>query len=493
MNKQIRRLGIGLLVCYVLLFVQLNILQVVRADSYNANPLNTRQVVRDFSRPRGLIQTADGVILAQSVPSNDRFNFQRVYPTKDLFAGITGFFAFNFGSDGVERSYNDVLAGRTDQQRVISWNSLFQDEVTTADVTLSLRSDAQTTAKEQLGERQGSVVALDPRDGAILAMWSFPSYDPNLLASHDFAKAETARKFLLQAPGKPLVPAAYRERYFPGSTFKVVTASAGLQSGQVTPTSPVYPPAESYTPPLTTNPIENFGGEVCGGTLFNILAVSCNSAFAQMGVDLGPEVMVGQAEAEGFNAKPPIDLPAPAASFFPPVPFFDRNTPALAQAAIGQNDVQASALQMALVAAGVANGGVIEQPHVMQEVRNSDGEVIDKGAARFWQRPLSTENAAIMRDAMINVVKNGTAKRMAIPGVLVAGKTGTAQLGTDPPKSHTWIIGFAPADNPRVAVAVVVLNQSGASEATGGRVAAPIARAVMETILAAPDRLSTGR
>ena len=245
MNKQIRRLGVGLLACYVLLFVQLNVLQVVRADSYNANPLNTRQVVRDFSRPRGVIQTADGVILAQSVPSNDRLNFQRVYPTKDLFAGVTGYFAFTFGSDGVERTYNDVLAGRTDQQRVISWNSFFEDQITTADVTLSLRADAQAVAQQQLGDRQGSVVALDPRDGAILAMWSFPSYDPNLLATHDFKAAEAARQALLAEPGKPLVPATYRERYFPGSTFKVVTSSAGLQSGQVTPTSPVYPQAES--------------------------------------------------------------------------------------------------------------------------------------------------------------------------------------------------------------------------------------------------------
>jgi peptidoglycan glycosyltransferase len=493
MNKQIRRLGIGLLACYVLLFVQLNVLQVVRADSYNANPLNTRQVVRDFSRPRGLIQTADGVILAQSVPSNDRFEFQRVYPTKDLFADVTGFFAFTFGSDGVERSYNDVLAGRTDSQRVLTWNSFFEDEIVTADVTLSLRADAQQVARDALGERPGAVVALDPRDGAILAAWSFPSYDPNLLATHDFEAADAARQALLAAPGKPLVPAFYRERYFPGSTFKIVTSSAGLQSGQVTPTSPSYPVATSYTPPLTTKPIENFGGAACGGTLFNILRVSCNSAFAQMGVDLGPVIMVGGAEAYGFNAKPPIDLPAPASSFFPPVTFFDRNTPALAQSAIGQNDVQATPLEMALVAAGVANGGVVERPHVMQEVRNSDGEVIDSGGAEVWRRPLSPENAAIMRDAMINVVERGTATRMQIPGILVAGKTGTAQLGTDPPRSHAWVIGFAPADNPRVAVAVIVLGQEGASEQTGGRVAAPIAKTVMETILAAPDRLTTGR
>jgi len=203
--------------------------------------------------------------------------------------------------------------------------------------------------------------------------------------------------------------------------------------------------------------------------------------------------MVGGAEAYGFNAQPPIDLPAPASSFFPPVTFFDRNTPALAQSAIGQNDVQATPLEMALVAAGVANGGVVERPHVMQEVRNSDGEVIDSGGAEVWRRPLSPENAAIMRDAMINVVERGTATRMQIAGILVAGKTGTAQLGTEPAKSHAWVIGFAPADNPRVAVAVIVLGQEGASEQTGGRVAAPIAKTVMETILAAPDRLTTGR
>jgi peptidoglycan glycosyltransferase len=492
-NKQIRRLGMGLLACYVLLFAQLNVLQVLRADEYNAHPLNTRQVVRDFSRPRGLIQTADGVILAESIPSNDQFNFQRVYPTVELFAGVVGYFAFNFGSDGVERSYNNVLAGRTDSQRVIGWNSLFEDEVITADVTLSLRADAQRVAQQQLGDRPGAVVALDPRDGAILAMWSFPSYDPNLLATHNFEDAETARQFLLQAPGDPLVPATYRERYFPGSTFKVVTASAGLQSGQVTATEPVYPVSTSYTPPLTTRPIQNFGGSACGGDLFNILRVSCNTAFAQMGVDLGPEVMVGEAEAYGFNFRPPIDLPAAAPSAFPPVPFFDRNTPALAQAAIGQNDVQATPLQMALVAAGVANGGTVMQPHVMQEVRNSNGEVIDEGRAVTWRQVLSAENATIMRDAMVNVVERGTATRMQIPGVAVAGKTGTAQLGTDPPRSHAWIVGFAPADAPRVAVAVIVLGQEGASEQTGGRVAAPIAKAVMETILAAPDRLSTGR
>ena len=176
-----------------------------------------------------------------------------------------------------------------------------------------------------------------------------------------------------------------------------------------------------------------------------------------------------------------------------PVAFFDRNTPALAQAAIGQNDVQATPLQMALVAAGVANGGVVMQPHVMQEVRNSNGEVIDEGRALTWRQPLSPENAVVMRDAMVNVVERGTATRMQIPGISVAGKTGTAQLGTDPPRSHAWVIGFAPADAPRVAIAVIVLGQEGASEQTGGRVAAPIAKAVMETILAAPDRLSSGR
>ncbi|MBK9179854.1 MAG: penicillin-binding protein 2 [Acidimicrobiales bacterium] len=490
MNRQIRRLGIALMVCYAVLFVQLNWVQVLRADDYLANPANTRPIVDAFSRPRGSIQTADGVIVAESVEVDGRFQYLRTYPQGPLFSQVTGWFSFTYGADGAEASYNQELSGEAVQSR--GWADLFLERTRREDLTLSVRADVQQAAAAALGERQGSVVALDPRTGAVLALWSWPTYDPNLLSSHDLEAVQQARDLLLADPAKPLLPKTYRERYFPGSTFKVVTAAAGLESGEVTPTSPSYPVTREYTPPLTTTPIRNFGGSACGGTLFTILAVSCNTAFAQMGVDLGAEVMVERARAFGFDAAPPLDLPVPARSAYPSVAFFDENDPALAQSAIGQNDVAATPLQMALVAAAVANEGVVMTPHVGLDLRDDEGRLVGRIAPGTWRRALSSEHAATLRDAMVGVVDNGTAGGLAIPGVTVAGKTGTAQLGTEPPASHAWVVAFAPAEAPRVAVAVIVEGLPGASEQTGGRVAAPIARAVLEVALAAPDPLGRG-
>jgi peptidoglycan glycosyltransferase len=241
--------------------------------------------------------------------------------------------------------------------------------------------------------------------------------------------------------------------------------------------------ATSYTPPQTTKSISNFGGESCGGTLMIILRVSCNSAFAEMGTEtIGPDKMIAGAQSFGFNSKPPIDLPAPAASAFPTN--FTRNLPALAQASIGQNDVQATPLQMALVAAGIANNGVIMRPHIMSEVRDSEGSVIERYGVGSWLQPLSAASAATMKAAMLDVVARGTATRMQIAGYEVGGKTGTAQIGSDPPRSHTWIMGFAgPPGDPKIAISVVVLDQPGINEATGGVVAAPIAKQVMQAYL----------
>jgi peptidoglycan glycosyltransferase len=277
----------------------------------------------------------------------------------------------------------------------------------------------------------------------------------------------------------------YQDRYFPGSTFKVVTGSVGLQTGKVTNEDPVYKQASSYLPPQTTKAISNFGGETCGGPLPEVLRVSCNSAFAEMGqATIGATDMVTGSQSWGFNAAPPIDLPDPARSVFPTD--VQNNPPKLAQASIGQSDVQATPLQMALVAAGVANGGTIMTPHLMTKVRDSQGNVIETYDKKAWLNPMSPELAAIMRGDMVTVAQRGTATGLQIPGYEVGGKTGTAQLGSDPPRSHTWIIGFAgpPGQPATVAISVVVLNQPGANENTGGRIAAPIAQAVMAKILA---------
>lgn len=487
MNRQIAKLGAGLLVCYLLLFAQLNRVTVFQAADLKDNPENNREILRDYDRPRGAIATADGVVVARSVPTEQgaRFERRREYPEGELYAHTVGYYSLNLGATGVEDEYNAELVGRTLDLSLRDLGDLFVERDRVGDLTLTLRADAQQTARDQLGERRGSVVALDPRTGDVYALWSFPSFDPNRIATQDFAEANAAYEELLADPTDPLLAKTHRERFFPGSTFKIVTATAGLESGEVTPDEPSYPVTSTYTPPQTSRPLRNFGGSSCGGTLFEILRVSCNTAFAQMAVDLGPETMIETAEDFGFNDEIPIDLPTVAESVFPTD--FEQNLPALAQSGIGQNDVSATPLQMALVAAAVANDGAIMTPRVLADVRDDEGTIVEDPDPTQWRRAMTPENAVIMRDAMVNIAENGTARNLLIPGFRVGGKTGTAQLGTDPPRSHAWIIGFAgpPGEPPTVAVAVIVEGQEGASEQTGGRVAAPIARAVMDTILAA--------
>ncbi len=486
MNKQIRKLGIALCVCYLAVFGMLNYVQVFAADDLNERPENVDRVRLDFSRPRGTITTADDTILAESVPVDDEFEYQRRYPTGDLFAPVTGFFSFEFGSDGLERTYADELAGDTAEQELRSFADLFVDEEQIGDLRTTLETTVQQAAKDALGERRGSVAAINPQTGAVLALWDFPSYDPNALASHDLEAVRAARAFLdPDSPDSPLVASAYQDRFFPGSTFKLVTASTGLKVGSVTPEDPVYPVVTSYTPPQTTRPLSNFGGSSCGGALFEILARSCNSSFAQMGVEqIGPENMIAGAESFGMNQEPPLDLPRPVASSFPTD--FTENLPALAQSAIGQNSVQTSPLQMAMVAGAIANDGVMMEPYVVDELRDADGDVIEEHDEQAWQQPIRAEVAATMQEAMRGVVNGGTANGLAIEGVDVGGKTGTAQLGTDPPSSHAWIVGWAgpPGGDPVVAVAVIVEAIPGVSEVTGGETAAPIANAVMRAALA---------
>jgi peptidoglycan glycosyltransferase len=484
-TRQIKQLGIGLMVCFLILFVQLNRLAVVDAKRLNANPNNTREILRDFNKPRGTITTADGKLIARSVPSPDsRFELQREYPEGALYGPITGFYSFTLGSSGVEKTYNDELAGRTLDLSLRDLGDLFVDKEHVGNLTLTIRDDLQRIASDALGQREGAVVALDPRTGAILALVSYPTFDPNVLADHDTDAAAAAQRAMDADPEKPRLARSYQDRFFPGSTFKVVTATAALTSGTVTVDEPKFPVATSYTPPGTTRPIRNFDGESCGGALRDALRVSCNSVFAEMGIKTGGDEMVKTAERFGFNHEVPIDLTNPAESTFP-TEFTSRNQPALAQSSIGQNDVAATPLQMAMVAAAVANGGKVMKPHVLQDVRDTDGNVVDRYDEEEWRTAMDPGTAALLRDVMHEVVASGTATRLAVPGFLVGGKTGTAQLGIDPPRSHAWIIGFAGPENgePTIAVAALVEGQPELSSATGGRIAAPIAQAVLKAYL----------
>ena len=481
MNKQIRALGIVLMVMFSALFVQLNNLQVISAGRLNDHPANTRTVLRDFSQPRGAIQTADGVVIAESVEVDDAFERQRRYPEGELFAHITGYFSFTFGDDGVERTYNDALTGRDRKVTLDRLGDILLEKDKTANVTLTVSKTLQQIATDGLAGRKGSVVAIDPRNGAILALADYPSYDPNTLASHNQDDVRKAWADLNVDAERPLLPRTYRERYFPGSSFKVVTAAAALATGVASLSAPVYPTLTELPLPQSSEPLRNFGGSSCGGPLPEILRISCNTAFAQMGLDLGPQRLAATATQFGFNKVPPIDLPFGVQSAFPDPSAFARDKPALAKSAIGQQDVAATPLTMALVAAGIANNGVIMTPHVMAEVRDSRAEVLETYQPKPWVEAVPPEVARAVRDMMVGVVASGSGANAQIPGVAVAGKTGTAQTGLG--TSHTWFIAFAPAEAPRVAVAVMLENQPSANEFTGGALAAPIARDVMAAAL----------
>ena len=488
MNKQIRRLALALMGIYVILFAQLNWLQVAKAKAYSGDAGNTRGVIKDFSRARGTIFTADNQIAAESVPSNDQYAYRRNYPMGDLLGHPVGYFSLKYGTTEVESAYNDVLTGKTAQQQLKGIGNMFSGKTETGDVYLSLRADLQQAAKDALGQREGSVVLVDPRTGAVKAMWSNPSYDPNQIADHNFKNAEDARALYLLNASKPLLANAYQERYMPGSTFKVLTSTAGFENGALT-LDKSFDVTKEWLPPNTQIPIKNYGGELCGGTMRRVFEISCNIPFAQTSLALGADKMVAAVNNFGFNEKAPLDLPDVAASYFGQVKDFDRNDPKLAQSGFGQNAVQGTPLEMALVASAVANKGKIMAPYVVDETRDSAGGVLAKAQPKVWKTAMSEATAATLNGFMIGVVNSGTARccMKLNNGIQAAAKTGTAQLRgpTDPggQSSHAWIIGFAPAENPVVAFAVFVKASPEVTAGVGGTIAGPIAKSVLDVAL----------
>ena len=498
MNRNIRILGVTLVLCFVALFIQLNRIQIFQQEDLQENPNNMRTVIRDFNRERGEIYTIDGEIIAQSREVDGQLKFERVYPFADLYAHTTGFFSFQYGADGLERYYNDQLAGQTETQRFNSLEDIFTDTDTSADLTITINHSIQETAKEALGERNGSVVVLDPRTGAILAFWSYPSYDPTVFGSADLETGQKAWEEYSSLPTSddPRLPKMYREIFFPGSTFKLVTAAAAITETTTTLTQPEFDVRSTYIPPLTTFPLQNFAGSTCGGDMLEGLRVSCNTTFAELAAEIvGAEPMIKTAENFGFNSSPPIDLPSPAASIFPddfgnqvgltendpPVPILE-NTPALAQSGIGQFNVKASPLQMALVAAAIANDGILMKPHLMNSLRNQSGELVETYKPVIWRTVLSRQDALSLQLAMETIATSGTATNLAIPAIRVGGKTGTAQINADrPDDTHGWIVGYAGTQDGEATLAISVILESvpGEGQLTGGVDAAPVAKIVL--------------
>jgi peptidoglycan glycosyltransferase len=326
------------------------------------------------------------------------------------------------------------------------------------------------------------VVVLDPSTGEIVALWSFPSYDPSPLSSHSAKAAQQAFDGYTKDPTNPMLARAYRERYAPGSTFKVVTAATAIETGTATPQTG-YPVLRFLDLPQSDKQLHNFGNSACGGTMAESFRRSCNTTFGRIGLDLGEKLVDGM-KAFGITEDVPFDLPeAPSAG---PAPgSFKRNQPSFANAAIGQGDIAVTPLQMATVAGAIANGGVLMAPHVVREIRDPDGRVVRRIGPAEWKRAVSPTTAAAVTEMMKDVVRAGTGTAAAVPGYTVAGKTGTAEAPGGPP--HAWFVGFAPAEAPRFAIAVIVERGGDlGDEATGGRVAAPVAGKVLAKLLALP-------
>lgn len=487
MNARLRRVGGALLVLFLALAGQLTYLQVVAADRLANHEGNVREIIQAYSEPRGPILTAEEVIVARSEPVDDEFEFRRRYPGGELFGHVSGIFSFTFGASGIEGFYNDELTGGSDDLRYRNLGDLLIGKEHTGTVVLSLRADAQQAARAALGGRPGSVVALDPKTGEVLTLYSEPSFDPEPLAAHDQDRVREVFDSLTENEANPMLPRAWREIYPPGSTFKIVTAGIALENGVAEPDTQ-FPSISSLELPLTDRRLRNFGNSTCGGSLAESLRRSCNTTFGRLGLELGEDLARG-VEEWGIGERVPFDAePQPAQGRGPDAEAFEQDQPLFAQAAIGQNLVNVTPLQMAMITAGIANRGAIMVPHVMREIRDIDGEVVDRFEPRVWRRPVSPTTAEQLKDMMVAVVDRGTGTRARISGVEVAGKTGTAQTGDGEPP-HAWFVAFAPADDPEVAVAVIVERGGDlGNEATGGRVAAPVAKSVLEVLLQEPTR-----
>lgn len=477
MNRPIRRVAASLFLVFALVAVDLTYLQVVAGPRYRDDPRNARVVLSRTGRERGPIVSTEGEVLAESrADPEDLRRFARHYPHGGLYAHTVGYSSLLFGDSALEAAFaGDLRSGRGPTiSGLIS--ALLGADLRPKGLRLTLHHGLQQVAAQALGTQPGAVVALEPGSGAVLAMVSFPTFDPNELVG---VQSPEPGERLEEDPGRPLLNRAIGESYPPGSSFKTVTAAAAFESG-FNPES-TFPDPAALQLPGSTAVIRNFDRQPCGDgspvTLARALVRSCNTIFGQLGMELGAEVLVGQAQGFGFNAEIPFDLPV-LASRLPSPEEFQNDLPALAQTAIGQRDVQATAFQMALVATAVANDGVIPIPYLVGEIFNQEGEVVSRAEVVEWRRAMSPAAAQLLTDLMERVVTEGTGQRAAVPGVRVAGKTGTAQVPDRPP--HAWFIAFAPVDQPRIAVAVVVEHGGDAGEsATGGGVAAPIAQQVM--------------
>ena len=488
MNTSLRRISMAVMAMIVLLLLNATLTQVFTADGLRADPRNQRVLLDEYSRQRGQI-SAGGQLLAYSVSTDGRFRFLRVYPNGPVYAPVTGFYSLQYSSTGLERAEDSILNGSDERL----FGRRLADFFTGRDprggnVATTINPLVQQAAWDAMAQGcggrtcKGAVVALEPSTGKVLAMVSSPSYDPNVLATHDGEEQARAWKQLRDDPNGPLINRAISETFPPGSTFKVITTAAALQSGgnidmALTAASSIPLPDSSAT-------LQNFGNAPCGGgptvTLREAFARSCNTAFVELGIKTGDDQLRDTARAFSLDAPlPPIPLEVAESTVGPVV-----DLAALGITSIGQKDVALTPLQNALIAATIANGGVTMRPYLVDSLKGPDLANLSVTEPQQLRRAVSKEVADTLTELMIGA-EGMTQQKGQITGVQIASKTGTAEHGTDPRNTppHAWYIAFAPAKSPKVAVAVLVEDGGDRLNATGGALAAPVGRAVIKAAL----------
>lgn len=491
MNKQLKFLSRTVFGMFLVLFFAVTMIQFVDADSLRANEYNTRTLKNSYKVERGSI-LVQGTPVAYSVPSKDEYRFTREYDPGRLYAPITGYYTRQQGMTGLESAMNEELSGTAGSQffariqRIVSGNDPQGSSVET-----TIDAAAQKAAAKAMKGYDGAVAAIEPKTGRILALYSTPGFDPNKLASNDDAEVIKNYRKLDADPRRPLVNRAIAgDLYHPGSTFKLITAAAALETGKYTPKSTFKNPA-SLTLPQSTHQMRNWTLTACGPgskvTLQQAIVESCNIPMAEMAMELDRDALPKMAKAFGFEQD--LSIPLTVTPSQAPLPVDQAQT---ALTAIGQLDVRATPLQMAMVSAGIANGGTVMKPQLVRRVISPDLQVEKEYDPETFSTPISKKTADALGMMMEHVVSdaNGTGTPAAIDGVRVAGKTGTAENGLDEngaERPYTlWFTGFAPVEDPKIAIAVVIADGGGAAHQNVGtsyELPTAVSKQVMEAVL----------
>ncbi|WP_435137187.1 peptidoglycan D,D-transpeptidase FtsI family protein [Actinacidiphila sp. bgisy144] len=483
MNKPLRRVAVfcGLLV--LALLVRVNYVQYVQAGQLSSDPNNRRVAINQFAQPRGDIIVDGKAITGHTTTTGSDFKYKQTFTDGPMWAPVTGYASQAYSTSMLEGVEDKFLTGNDDRlffNRTV--DLLTGKQKQGGNVVTTLNAKAQAAAFNGLGKKKGAVVALDPRTGAILAMASTPSYDPNSFAGNSLTDEKNWNAVQKKSDkDDPTLNRALRQTYPPGSTFKLVTAAAALESGKVTDIDSATDSPDPYMLPGTTTPLPNEGNIPCkNASMRNALKYSCNSVFGKLGNEVGLDGMVSEAEKFGFNEEQFIPVRADASNF--DTKMSDDH---VAQSSIGQFDTTATPLQMAMVAGAIANDGTLMQPYEVDKLVAPNLSTISQTSPKKMSQPLSEENAKKLQSMMETVVDSGTGSNAKISGVTVGGKTGTAQNGVNNEGiPYAWFVSYAKTDQGSpVAVAVVVEDASAKSDVSGNGYAAPIAKKVMEAVL----------